>query len=269
MQESRANSQPIRWLAASILLIASVVPTTAAADTDSDKWKFDADIYLWGAGIKGTTATGGDIDISFNDLLNNLDMAFMGGLGATKGKYSLFLDALYLSVSGSDSYKESIPVLGPLELEVDVDGEVGINAWIATLGGGYNIVENEKATLNLIGGARYFWLQLPVKFDFSAVPLGHQVNRQKKETPKGKVWDGIVGAKGKINLNDKWYLPYYADVGTGQSHLTWQVAAGVGYKFKYADVLLSYRYLDYEFKSDSAIDDLNLKGPLLGAKFYF
>ena len=269
MHHLRTNRKLAAWFAAGVMLLASVVPTTAAADTDSDKWKFDADIYLWGAGIKGTTATGGDIDISFNDLLNNLDMAFMGGLGATKGKYSLFLDALYLSVSGSDGYTESVPVIGPINIDVDVEAEVGINAWIATLGGGYNIVDNEKATLNLVGGARYFWLQIPLKFDFSAVPAGHEVNRQKKETPKGKVWDGIVGAKGKINLNDKWYLPYYADVGTGQSHLTWQVAAGVGYKFKYADVLLSYRYLDYEFKSDSAIDDLNLKGPLLGAKFYF
>lgn len=267
MPKSRANSQPITWLAASILLLASAIPVTATAD--SDKWKFDANIYLWGAAIKGTTATGGDVDISFNDLIDNLDMAFMGGIGATKGKYSLFLDAIYLSVSTNGGFKESVPVIGPINIDVDVEADVGINAWITTLGGGYNIVDNEKATLNLIGGARYFWLQIPLKFDLSAVPLGQQVNRQGKETLKGKVWDGIVGVKGKINLNDKWYLPYYADVGTGQSDLTWQVAAGVGYKFKYADVLLSYRYLDYEFKSDSNIDDMNFKGPLLGAKFYF
>jgi len=64
-------------------------------------------------------------------------------------------------------------------------------------------------------------------------------------------------------------MPYNADVGTGQSDLTWQAQLGVGYKFKYADVLLTYRYLDYEFDSDSALDDLTVKGPQLGAKFYF
>jgi len=43
------------------------------------------------------------------------------------------------------------------------------------------------------------------------------------------IWDGIVGFKGRVALGSdkKWYIPYYADVGTGQSDLTWQVLAGV------------------------------------------
>ena len=144
-----------------------------------------------------------------------------------------------------------------------------MEAWVTTLGGAYNVFDNGKATVDLVGGARYLSIDVDLKFDFSAVPLGHKINRQKKETLSGDGWDGIVGAKGRININDKWYLPYYADIGTGNSDLTWQVLAGVGYKFKHADVLLSYRYMDYEFKSNSDLDDLSFGGPLLGAKFYF
>ena len=271
MPTRRANRRPVTWLAASLMLLASVVHTTATADTDSDKWKFDANIYFWGADIEGTTATGGEFDWPIHDLLSNLDLAFMGGVGASRGKYSLFADAIYLSISTSGGFTESVPVIGPLDLDVDIESDAGMNAWITTLGGSYNVFDNEKASVDLVGGARYLWIQIKTKFDFSTVslPPGHQINRQEKETTSGSGWDGIVGARGKINLNDKWYLPYYADVGTGHHDLTWQVNAGVGYKFKHADVMLSYRYLDFEFKSDSDLNDLTISGPLLGAKFYF
>ena len=269
MTTQQVSRKPPTWPAAGLMLLASAIPAMTTADTDSDKWKFDANIYLWGAGIGGTTATGGDIDLSFDDLFDNLDMAFMGGVGASRGKWSLFADAIYLDVSADDSYTETVPVIGPIELDVDVDADVTMKSWITTLGGGYNVVDSEKATVNLIGGARYLWLETKLKLDLSTVILGHKIERKEKETLSGHVWDGIVGVKGKINLNDKWYMPYYADVGTGQSDLTWQALVGVGYKFKYADVLLAYRYLDYEFKSDSDLDDLNISGPALGAKFYF
>ncbi len=270
MSTQRANSKPVAWLAASLMLLASIISITAAADTDSDKWKFDAVIYLWGAGIKATTATGGDIDIPFHQVIKDLDMAFMGGVvGVSRGKWSLFADAIYLDISQDDSFTESIPVLGPLELNVDIDADVTLKSWITTLGGAYNIVDSEQASVNLVGGARYLWIEVDTKLDLSTLVLGQQIDRKAKVNLSGHVWDGIVGVRGKINLNDNWYLPYYADIGTGQSDLTWQVLAGVGYQFKWGDVLLAYRYLDYEFESDRALDDLNISGPALGAKFYF
>ena len=247
------NIKPLAWLAASVMLLASTISATATADTDSDKWKFDADIYLWGPFLKGDTPGGGSFDIPFHDLLSNLDLAFMGGLGASRGKYSLFLDAIYLSVSTSGGFTPPG--------DVGIEADVGLNAWITTLGGGYNVFDNEKATVNLIGGARYLWIRVDTKLKSSGV--------QQKETLSGSGWDGIVGVKGKYNLNDKWYLPYYADVGTGHADFTWQAQAGVGYKFKYADVLLSYRYMKWNFKSDSDLDNLRIGGPQLGAKFYF
>jgi hypothetical protein len=59
----------------------------------------------------------------------------------------------------------------------------------------------------------------------------------------GSVWDGIVGARGHVNLTEKWYLPFYADIGTGQSKLTWQALGGIGYRFKWFDFTVAYRYL--------------------------
>ena len=73
----------------------------------------------------------------------------------------------------------------------------------------------------------------------------------------------------EVTLADNWYAPYYLDVGTGDSDFTWQIAAGVGYRFDWGEVNLRYRYMDWDFKSGSALDNLNHRGPQLGARFYF
>ena len=41
-------------------------------------------------------------------------------------------------------------------------------------------------------------------------------------------------------------VPYYADVGTGSSDLTWQAAGGVAYAFGGWDAMLMHRHLYYD-----------------------
>ena len=86
---------------------------------------------------------------------------------------------------------------------------------------------------------------------------------------KGNVWDGIVGVKGKVSLYKNWYLPFYADVGTGESEITWQAAGGIGYAFDETNVVLLYRHLSWDFKSDSLLREIAFSGPTLGAAFHF
>ncbi len=62
----------------------ATVPILAQAqevDTD-DRWKFKAALYLWTAGIQGTTRRGNEIDVGFSEIWDNLDMAFMGAFEA-------------------------------------------------------------------------------------------------------------------------------------------------------------------------------------------
>src|SRR4030095_3907241 len=76
-------------------------------------------------------------------------------------------------------------------------------------------------------------------------------------------WDAIVGAKGRIYFGDnrEWFTPWYVDVGTGQTDLTWQVIGGIGYAFKWGEVIGVWRYMDYRFKSGTPINDMNFSGP--------
>ena len=81
------------------------------------------------------------------------------------------------------------------------------------------------------------------------------------------VWDAIVGVKGTYAFGSerKWFVPYYFDIGTGQSKLTYQVAGGLGYKFNWGEVVAVWRYIDYDMKSGKPIQSVTFNGPQIGA----
>ena len=64
-------------------------------------------------------------------------------------------------------------------------------------------------------------------------------------------------------------MPYYADIGAGDSDLTWQAMAGIGYSYGWGDVLLTYRHLSYDEGTDGLVQDLELSGPAIAVNFRF
>ena len=63
-------------------------------------------------------------------------------------------------------------------------------------------------------------------------------------------------------------MPFYFDVGTGASNVTWQAFAGIGYQTKRMGVSVGYRYLSFE-NGSKAITHLALGGPIIMANFRF
>ena len=62
-------------------------------------------------------------------------------------------------------------------------------------------------------------------------------------------------------------MPFYVDVGTGDSDVTWQAQLGVAYAFGWGDIDFRWRYLGYDLKSNPAIEDMSFNGPAIGAVF--
>jgi opacity protein-like surface antigen len=84
------------------------------------------------------------------------------------------------------------------------------------------------------------------------------------------LWDAIVGFKGRNGFEGThWSVPYYADVGTGDTELTWQAMAGLDYAFTWGNVSLVYRYLYYRQSGTKTLQNFSMHGPALGAKFTF
>jgi hypothetical protein len=244
------------WLVASAACLATASPVTAKELRNSDQWEFGGELYLWGAGIKGETTTGDDIDISFTDIIDNLDMGFMGTLTASKNRWSLIADAVYTNFTLDT--KGTANIIGyPIKTKVEVEKK----GFTTTLAAGYSIFETDTTTLQLLAGARYLYIEIDLNFDIGG--------SREKYSDSGSVWDGIIGARVKTDLTDKWYLTGYLDAGTGDTDKTWQASAGIYYRFKKLDAGIGYRHLEWDFDDDDTFDELNFSGPYAGAKFRF
>ena len=257
--------KPKSKFVSAIILLAFCWANTAVAaqNQDTEKWQFDLTLYGWFTDIGGTVnhsggvVPGGPFDIDVSNIIDNLSMVFMGGFSAHKNRWSIIADAIYLGI-GNDKDTFITTRSGiPINANVDLD----FSGWILTGGVGYDVVQTDRGTLAVIGGVRYAMVDV----DATLSLLRLEAERSESE---GLV-DGIVGVRGFFALNEQWYVPYYADIGTGDSNLTWQALAGIGYRFGWGDIKLVYRYLSYDMDDDKLLKDLDLSGPALGVVFRF
>lgn len=157
-----------------------------------------------------------------------------------------------------------IPASATTDLSLD------IKALVWTVAGEYRVVSDTAWTVDLLGGARMLQMKPMLGYSITGdlgpiVIPGRNGSKQVDES----VWDGIVGVKGLYAFGEdrKWYAPFYLDVGTGQTQLTWQIAGGIGHSYDWGSVFAIWRYLDYNFQSGKALDDINMNGPMLGVAF--
>jgi hypothetical protein len=249
------------WLTFAALLLAQ---TALAEAPSSNDWTFSGNLYVWTPSIKGETTTGKDIDVSFSDILNNLDFTLMGGMRANKGRLSLLVDVIYMNVEDTSNHTLSRGDL--LKLSVT---NVDLQAWIVTPMVAWTVIDADRLKLSLLAGARYLYLWAEADFETRVLETTSH------SSPSGSThfWDGIVGAQGTIDLNDTWYLPFLADVGTGDTKLTWQLFGGIGYRFGTLDLVAGYRHLEWDFDSNDKggelLNDLYISGPMLGIRYFF
>jgi hypothetical protein len=237
------------------------MPLQAQADEQSvdNDWHLTGKLYLWGAGFSGSTQSGSDFDVSFGDLADNLDFALMGGLEARKARWSFIWDIIYMDIAAKKS--GSLTDLGLISVNADVN----LEGWVSNLLAGYSLTNTDAASAEVIFGARY--LDLDAKLNIS---ITEPVQTPGLDFTGGvDVWDAVVGLRGGINLSKSFYIPYYADIGTGQSDLTWQALLGIGYKPRWGEITLAYRHVDWDFESGSTISDIDFSGPGLLFKYNF
>jgi hypothetical protein len=238
---------------------------------------FRATVYGYVPSLEGSmkfpTGAGATIDVKSETLIDNTELALMGAFEMQKGRWGGFADAMYFNVAADRSNTSAFDISGiQLPPGIAANASLDVKTWVFTAAANFRAVSTPRATLDLFGGTRMLRAKSELEFEFNTDfgPFSGPARRG-AGTADNHNWDGIGGVKGRLSFSDglALFVPYYADAGAGQSDLTWQAMAGVGYAFRHAELLAVWRYMEYEMESGSRLENLKFNGPTVGVTFYW
>ena len=226
--------------------------STKASAQETSGWDHQLTLYFIGAGLDGdVTMKGGsvwvsvDVDMSFGEILENLEFGFMGAYRMQKNKWSVGTDVIYMGLGTSGAR-------GQAELDVD--------QWMVEVNGGYEV----RTYFTLIGGLRYNSLANRLFLPAS-----------ENEVKASEDWvDPLVGGRLSWQLGPEWRIHFRGDVGGFGigSNFAWQAMPILEWMpSERLSALLGYRILgtDYENEDHGFKYDMTVTGPSLGLSAHF
>jgi opacity protein-like surface antigen len=228
------------------------------AYAQSDNYKVQVTPYGFLTGVNGTIGEAGrtaNVDASFGDVLDHLNMVAMVYADARFGRWRATLDNLYTDVSAA----RATP--GPLFSSV----RVATRLWIADPEGGYAVFQREGKEVDVVAGVRVWSLKNNLTFFRDGLQADFSRGTR-------SVVDPIVGMHFSSNLPHNMFVFAKGDVGgfNAGAALDWQAFGGAGYKFnEHVVASLGYRYLSIQNEPGNSIYDVHLNGAILGLGFRF
>jgi hypothetical protein len=246
----RLRKFTIAACATTMVGLLAAVPASAQQEDDS---YFRITPYLWMLGLDGTTAVLGqdaDVDASFSDILDVLNIALSANMEWNNGKWFLILDPMWADLEMDFQTPDPLPISGNIEIEL----------WIVDALVGLELTEN----FDVYTGGRYY------NQDITIIPsLAPSVGL-------GDDWtDFILGVRAHTSMNDNWSLSGKIDAAVaGDSDSAIYAQAVFMRHFgenKHLD--LGYRYYAVDYESGSGLNrflwDVAHSGPVVGFSWEF
>ncbi len=243
-----------------VATLASGVLATAAADarapslpilaSRSSGWQFQATAYGWATALSGESGVRNlppvSIDMSFGDLLENLDGAVMGSFLAKNGNWMILADLIWAQLSADALVKlpgARHPTLAAILPGTRVEFEM--RQMIASAIAGYRLpLTSSDVDLYATAGIRYQRITGKIEATPGLIPV--TVSNSSVEQ-----WaDPIIGLAATWRINNRWFVNAMADIGGfgAGSRFTTQGFASAGYRWTESiSTALGYRaiYTDY------------------------
>lgn len=219
--------------------------------------------YFWAPGMEGTIAPVAGLpavetESDFSDIVDDLQLGLASSFEVRRGQWAIVGDLSYVDTGAS----VELAVPTPQFTSAGLDSK----SLMSTLAASYRIGGSDSgSSLDLLAGARINWADNDVRL---MRPDGSQ-----EKANDDQIWvDPIIGARVVAQLNPRWSLIGYGDVGGFgvSSDLTWQAMAAVNFRFNERFALtVGYRYYAIDYDHDGFVFDVKQSGPLIGTAITF
>lgn len=274
---------------AAALVAASLSSQSAQAQGADERsgWSFQIGLYGWLPTFDARLnyalppALGGTASVKAesNDYLRDLNAAVMLTGEARYDRVSVLTDFIHVGLGSSSSRVGSLnpsPLAGnPVTSTQSLSADSDLDTTLWTLAAGYTLARGSWGNFDVIAGFRYLGIDAHTDYRLAADVAGPggrgvALARNGRLSGSDAVWNGIAGVRGRLLVGETGvFVPYYFDLGVGDSRLTWQVFTGVGYQTGWAGVQLGYRYLSFDQNNQGLVGSLSMGGPYLAMNFSF
>jgi len=254
----------------------------AADESGSSGWEYTGIPFMWAINVQGDSKIGNaptaDIDISFSEVIDNLNFGLMGRIDATNGKWNIYGSGLGAIISAD---KESQAV--GIDVDIDtviVEGGVQyrIGEWPIDITN-VNGTSTRSISFDVLAGVRWSYQDIDIDgtIDIPGRPPLIPATTVPIDVSASENWfDPFIGAEVHVGLSENWDMVIHEDFGgfgVG-SDFTSNTVFGLTRKWKEdRKIFIGYRalYQDYETGSgtDTFVWDAWMHGPMIGAYIPF
>ncbi|MCP4769668.1 MAG: outer membrane beta-barrel protein [Gammaproteobacteria bacterium] len=248
----------------SALLVASMA-TPAFAD---EPWT-EVGVYIFATEISGDATLGSvtaDVDMSFSDILDNLDIGFMAYIEHRRDEWSFIGDIAHLKIEDDDS--------GTVGRALEIGLEAELTQTVLEGFAGYRFLnksyDSSDLGVDVLFGARHVALDIDITLDTALAGFSNTRSRSEEED-----WiDYVVGIRLESDYRNGWGSMVWLDLGEGSDSSSYQALAMVNYAtsdtWKFYG---GYRLLNLEYETGSGSSkfgvDLDYSGPMGGVAYKF
>lgn len=235
--------------------------------------------YIWASGLKGDIspfrrAPTIHVHKPFSDIIDNLKL---GGFVNLWGRYDDFVlsgDVMYVDTSDHHGAGPlaamQLPGLGvTIPVGAQVNAKVETKQFMATVAGGYRVIDKPSFTLDMLGGVRYWHISNDVMVTASHPFFG---NRSGNYRESFNWLDPVLGMRAFVSLTDRASFQAQADIGgfgVG-ADFTWSTLATLNYSLNnHLSLSTGYKILSVDYDHASYVYDTVLSGPVLGVTWRF